>query len=163
MFYFAYASNLDPEQMRERAPGHRVIGLAVLHDYRMGFPRYSQLWNGGVASPQLAHGESLWGMLFEVTEHDLERLDVYEGFRAAGDQHNIYERQQEFVELVRPDDGSVPRRLRAYLYFAHTSNPRPPSRRYLDAIIRGARAFQLPEDYIAQLEAIPVEEEAGAG
>jgi hypothetical protein len=164
MIYFAYASNLNPEQMRERAPDHRRIGLAVLRDYRIAFPRYSPLWGGGVASPQLAHGEELWGVLFEVTEHDLERLDVYEGFRAPGDQHNIYERQQEYVELVRAEDGSVPRRVRAHVYFAHVSNPKPPSRRYLDAILKGARAYRLPEDYIAKLETIAVaEEEAGAG
>jgi hypothetical protein len=44
------------------------------------------------------------------------------------------------------------------------SNPKPPSRRYLDAILKGARAYRLPEDYIAKLETIAVaEEEAGAG
>ncbi len=156
MFLFAYASNLNPDQMRERAPSHRRVGLAVLRDYRMAFPRYSQLWDGGVAGPQLAHGEELWGMLFQVTEHDLGRLDAYEGFRATGDPHNEYERQQEFVELVRCDDGSVPRRVRAWIYFARPSNPQPPSRRYLESIIAGARAFQLPEDYVTRLAVTPV-------
>jgi len=156
MFLFAYASNLNPDQMKERAPGHRLVGLAVLRDYKLSFPRYSQLWDGGVAGPQLAHGEELWGVLFQVTEHDLGRLDAYEGFRAAGDPHNDYERQQEYVELVRCDDGSIPRRMRAWIYFARPSNPQPPSRRYLDSILTGARAYRLPEDYITRLAAIPV-------
>ena len=59
MLYFAYASNLDPTQMAERAPAHRVIGLAELKDHRLSFPLYSQRWGGGVSSVQLARIERL--------------------------------------------------------------------------------------------------------
>ena len=41
--------------------------------------------------------------------------------------------------VVSPDDGSVPRRVRAYTYFARTLNPTPPSRRYLDAVQTDSR------------------------
>jgi hypothetical protein len=156
MLYFAYGSNLDPEQMRQRCPQHRTIGVAALHDHRIAFPLYSQHWGGGVASVVPAHGQTVWGVLHDITDADLAALDGWEGRKAAGDQHNLYNRESMTVELVRPDDGSVPRRVRAFVYVAHPANPSPPSRRYLDAILKGARHHRLPEEYIellAQIEA----------
>jgi hypothetical protein len=160
MLYFAYGSNLDPDQMRRLCPAHQVVGLAALHDHRLFFPLYSQDWSGGVASPESHHGDTLWGVLFELTDADFRSLDEFEGFRAPGDQHNIFERVQVTVELVRPDDGSIPRKVRASIYRAHPSNPSPPSPRYRDTLVKGARHFRLPEEYIARLQALPVGSEA---
>jgi len=169
MLYFAFGSNLDPDQMRVRCPAHRVIGVAVLRDHKLVFPIFSTGWGGGVASLQLSHGNDVWGVLYDLGDEDLRALDRYEGFRGPGDPHNLYEREPVWVELVRPEDGSVPRRVKAAAYLAHTANPSPPSRRYLDAVIKGARAHRLPDDYIAVLMKLPVlaeeskpEPEAGA-
>ena len=151
MLYFAYASNLDPEIMHALCPGHRVVGLAALPDHRLGFPRFSADWGGGLASPQLAHGETVWGVVYDLTETDLVALDGKDGFRGPGDQHNDCDRETTTVELTRPDDDSIPRRLRPWIYVPRTSNPSPPSRRYLDAILRGAKHHRLPEEYAARL------------
>jgi hypothetical protein len=159
MLYFAFGSNLDPDQMRARCPAHRVIGLAVLRDHRLIFPIFSTGWGGGVASLQLSHGKDVWGILYELGDEDLRALDGYEGFRGPGDAHNLYEREPVWVELTRPEDGSVPRRVKAAAYFAHTANPSPPTRRYMDTVIRGALAHRLPDDYIAALRKLPVLEE----
>jgi len=156
MLYFSFGSNLDPDQMRARCPAHRVVGAAVLRDHKLVFPLFSEGWGGGVASVQLSHGNDVWGVLFELTEEDMRALDGYEGFHAPGDAHNLYERDPIWVDLVRPEDGSVPRRVRAWTYLAHTANPTRPSRRYIDAIVRGARAHKLPDDYVAQLTRITV-------
>ena len=160
MLYFAYGSNLDPDQMRERCPGARTVGLAALHDQRVVFPLYSQRWGGGVASVQPVHGGTVWGVLYDLDEQDLAALDGHEGFIAPGNQHNLYDREHVTVDLVRPDDGSIPRRVRAWTYIARPSNPQPPTRRYLDAILRGARHHRLPEEYIAALAATPATEGA---
>ncbi len=154
MYYFAFGSNLDPDQMRARCPGHRVVGMAVLRDHRLVFPLYSETWGGGVASVQLAHTQSVWGIVYDVDEADLANLDRHEGFRGPGDQHNVYDREQVYVELTRPDDGTFQRRLRAAIYLARPSNPSPPSRRYLDAILKGARAHRLPDEYLHALEQV---------
>ncbi len=156
MLYFAYASNLDPDQMQSRCPGAIVVGLAALRDHRLVFPLYSNSWGGGVSSFQPAHGDTVWGLLFEVSEEHIRALDVFEGYRGPGDQHNVYDRDQVTVELVRSDDGSIPRRVRASAYVARPSNPSPPSRRYLDTILRGARHHRLPEEYIAKLTTVAV-------
>ena len=156
MLYFAYGSNLDPEQMRARCPSHHVIGLAALRDHRLAFPLFSPSWGGGVASLHLAHGETVWGMLYELTDSDLKSLDEAQGFRGPGDQHNISDRDTTSVELTRADDGSFPRRVRAAVYLPRPSNPSPPSRRYLDVLVRGATHHRLPEEYVAKLAATPV-------
>jgi hypothetical protein len=156
MLYFAFGSNLDPDQMQARCPAHKKVGMAVLHDHKLSFPIFSTLWGGGVASLQLSHGNDVWGMLYELNDDDLRSLDGYEGFRGPGDAHNLYERGPVWVELTHPEDGSVPRRVKAAAYFAHTANPSPPSRRYLDAVLKGARAHKLPDDYIAALTRLPV-------
>ena len=163
MFYFSYGSNLDPDQMRERCPAFRVAGLAALHDYQLVFPLYSYRWDGGVASVQLHHGDTVWGVVYELTDEDLAALDGFEGYRGSGNQHNLYERQVVMVDLTRPDDGSVPRRVRAVTYFPRRSNPSPPTRRYLDTILRGARQHRLPEEYVEKLAAIPAAPEAQGG
>jgi cation transport regulator ChaC len=154
MLYFAYGSNLDPEQMKQRCPESGVVGLASLADHRVAFPRFSNDWGGGTAGVQLAHGQTTWGVLYELSDADLGRLDEYEGFVAEGDQHNHYDREHVTVELVRPDDGSIPRKVRAWTYVARQAHPAPPSRRYLDAMLTGARHHRLPEEYVAWLETI---------
>jgi gamma-glutamylcyclotransferase (GGCT)/AIG2-like uncharacterized protein YtfP len=154
VLYFAYGSNLDPERMLAQSPDHRVVGLAALRDHRLLFPRHSESWGGGTASFGHAHGQTVWGMLYEVSDRDLEALDRQEGFRGAGDQHNLYDREWITVELTRPDDDSVPRRVRAQAYLARPSNPSPPSRRYLDTILRGAKHHRLPDEYVDRLAAV---------
>jgi gamma-glutamylcyclotransferase (GGCT)/AIG2-like uncharacterized protein YtfP len=159
MLYFAYGSNLDLDQMRERLPDVRVVGLAALRDHRLTFPLYFERWGGGTAGVTHAHGGTVWGVLYEVSEADLAVLDAHEGWKGTGDHHNLYDRDLATVELTRPDDGSVPRRVRAYTYFARTLNPTPPSRRYLDTMLKGARHHRLPPEYIEWLES----QEVGSG
>ena len=155
MLYFAYGSNLDPEQMRKRCPGHQPIGLASLRDHRLAFPRHSDDWGGGVGSPVLAHGHDLWGYLYEITEQDQAELDRYEGWIGPDDPGNAYHPETITVDLVRPDDGSVPRRVRALTYLARPTEPKLPSRRYVEVILMGARERALPEEYLTELAALP--------
>jgi len=151
MLYFAYGSNLNPEQMAERCPGYRVVGLAVLRDFKLIFPLTSHDWGGGVSSVAPLHGGTVWGMVYDLSEEQLASLDRYEAYKGPGDQHNLYDREGVFVDLTRPDDGSIPRRIRALCYIARPSNPAPPSRRYLDAVLSGARHHRLPEEYVASV------------
>ena len=154
MFYFAYGTTLDPDEMSRLCPGSVAVGLAALHDHRLAFPRYSSRWEGGVAGLAHAHGEIVWGALYAVTESDLAALDEAEGWRGPDDQHNLSDREPITVELTRPDDGSVPRRLRAWTHATRTSNPSRPSRRYLEVLVKGARRHRLPEEYVGRLSEV---------
>jgi hypothetical protein len=160
MLYFAYGSNLDLDQMHARAPGVRVVGLGLLRDYRLTFPLRSETWGGGAAGLTHAHGGTVWGVLYDLSDSDLASLDQREGWHGPGDHHNTYDRDLATIELTRADDGSVPRRVRATTYFARKLNPTPPTRAYLDAMLRGARHHRLPPEYIEELESIEVASEA---
>jgi gamma-glutamylcyclotransferase (GGCT)/AIG2-like uncharacterized protein YtfP len=159
VLYFAYASNLAPRQMHERSPGHTVVGVAAFPDHRIEFRGRSERWDGATATPVLSHGARVWGVVYEVSEADLQALDQFEGFQGPGDQHNIYDRQWITVDLERPLDGSVPRRVRTHSYFIHHGGPGRPSRRYLETILEGARHHRLPEEYIEKLARTEVEGE----
>src|SRR5260221_14375753 len=92
MFYFAYGSNLEPEQMSRRCPGHTVVGLGELRDHRLTFPLTSHDWGGGVASVAGAHGEGGWGGVYNLGAGQLAPLGGYEPFVGGGAQHNLSDR-----------------------------------------------------------------------
>ena len=163
MLYFAYGSNLDPEQMRERCPGHRVVGLAACTTTGSTSRSTRSDWGGGVASVAAPSRRARCGASStSSTRGRFARLDEYRRFRESGDQHNVYDREHVNVELVRPDDGSVPRRVRADIYFARPSNPSPPSRRYLDTSLPARGTIGCPRSTSARLAAHKVGAESDA-
>ena len=158
MYYFAYGSNLDPDQMRVRCPDHKVVGLAALRDHKLSFPLMNPEWGGGVAGLAVSHGAVLWGVVYELSDADIAALDQHEGFVGEGSPNNVYDREAMWVELKRPDDGSIPRRIRAATYVPRQVNPARPSPRYIEAILRGARHHRLPDEYVARLAQIETAE-----
>lgn len=141
--YFAYGSNMNQEQMRQRCPDHKLMGIAKLPNYKLIFPRTSKRWdNLGVASIEHCIGEETWGALYIMTQADWNFLDGKELLGISYikktvkvitfDYHNIY----------------------ALTYIARREKPNQPSKRYLAQIISGAEQLRLPSDYINKLRAI---------
>jgi len=154
--YFAYASNLCPIQMAARCPGHDVVGPAVLRGWRFGFPRRADDWEGaGVAG--IGPGEAsdaVEGVVFRVDDRHLATLDDYE---AVDEGH--YVRQMVEVEPVGAATGGAgprPIEVATYVAIPEPGGPFPPSRRYLDTILRGARHHGLSAAWIARLEGVEV-------
>ncbi len=79
VLYFAYGSNLDPEQMASRCPSARAAFPAQLADHRLDFTYFSTRWSGGSADVVRHFGESVWGIVYELDPADLPRLDRFEG------------------------------------------------------------------------------------
>ena len=73
MYYFAYGSNLDKRQMRERCPDSKPKFAAHLPNYRLIFVGWSRQWRGGVASIRPFRGERVLGAVYEVSDKDLRR------------------------------------------------------------------------------------------
>jgi len=78
LFYFAYASNLSKQQMRERCPEAKPRFTAILPNYKLVFAGWSRIWHGGTASIKPFRGEKVRGAIYEVTEVCLKQLDKYE-------------------------------------------------------------------------------------
>jgi hypothetical protein len=77
--YFAYGSNLDPEQMRRRCPDARSVGPATLRGFVLEFRGHSRTWGGGVANVRPKRGGLVRGLVYSLTIRDLARLDQFEG------------------------------------------------------------------------------------
>src|SRR5690242_11511469 len=138
--YFAYGSNLNPRQMAERCPGHRVVGRAALADYRLLFRGYGRDWAGGVGTVEPAPGGTGWGAVFELTPAHYATLDEYEGYDGPGAATSLYERIEVTVDLA----GKGPTRCLTYV-MRHDPEGLP-SPAYRDAIVAGLRHHGLPAD-----------------
>ena len=114
----------------------------MLRDHRIVFTWDSHAWEGGVAHVLPERGRDTWGVLWELTEDHLRALDRYERV-----EDGIYARTTTHVL----HDG---RAVEALIYLANDSEPKAPSKRYLRALVRGARAHGLPAEYVAALEAL---------
>jgi gamma-glutamylcyclotransferase len=152
MLYFAYGSNMDWQQMRDRCPSARFVGAASLHDHSLAFTRRSVKRRCGVADVVPVEGQVVWGAVFEVDDRDIGRLDAAEGY-SPGRAKNSYRREERHVFL----DGDGKQPLAAGVYFGEFEKAPPlPSQDYKNLILDGARRWGLPEAYIRQLEAIEV-------
>ena len=79
MHYFAYGSNLNKKQMKERCPAARPVSIVTLHHYKLAFSGWSRKWRGGVATIRPFRGERVLGAIYELSEEDLRRLDKSQG------------------------------------------------------------------------------------
>ncbi len=100
MWYFAYGSNLNSQAVAEwcRHYGYRVPTLkpgrsAVLDNYRLGFPVFSEYWGGGIADIVYDPGKYVAGVLFDLTEAEIKTLDAKVNRKLEGDKEvGLYKR-----------------------------------------------------------------------
>lgn len=152
MLYFAYGSNMDWDQMKERCASARFVGMAELRDHKLAFTRRSVKRGCGVCDAVPLSGNSMWGAVFEVVDADIGRLDVHEGYQP-GRAKNSYWRKECHV-YVNGDDKQP---MAVVSYFGDPQdNPPLPNSKYKNLLISGARRWQLPDAYVKQLEAIEV-------
>jgi len=131
--YFAYGSNLDPEQMQWRCPDALAIGAARLDDWawRIGGRGYATV------SPSI--GSQVWGAFWNLSDEDLHTLDRYEG--VAG---GLYRREP--IIVIANDQP-----IETLIYIENYNDVGLPSPDYLDRIIAGAKWFGLPGAWINEL------------
>jgi gamma-glutamylcyclotransferase len=152
MVYFAYGSNMNWPQMRQRCPSARFITVARLKDYRLRFPLKSKSRGCGAAGALPESGQTVWGVAYEIDEREVVSLDEAEDY-VPGREQNSYWRKESPV--YPGTDGEAP--LVVWLYLPEPEeNPPPPSPAYKRLIVEGATFWSLPQDYIRQLEAITV-------
>jgi gamma-glutamylcyclotransferase len=132
MDYFAYASNLNKQQMKLRCPDAKPKFQAVLPNYRLIFTGWSREWKGGTASIKPLRGEKVAGGVYEISEKDLRRLDRYEDYPATYDHINV---------LVINDNGTA---STAITYIKrHQSDETKPSLEYLAVIRQGYKDWAI--------------------
>jgi len=140
--YLAYASNMDPKTFQRRCPRAKPLGRARLPGYRLAFSRYSRQRRGGSADMVEDASSEVWGVLYEVGEECLASMDRVEGVPVA------YRRGRVTVF----DDAG--KSYDVLTYVANKTGDFLPSRSYMEVILRGAREYGLPAEYIEGLEQI---------
>lgn len=137
--YFSFGSNMSADQMRRRIGEVAFVGKAVIRDHALVFNRKGTYRAGGVASIAPAPGERVFGVLWRVPIAALRKLDEIEDVTA-------YRRVTMAVSGL---DGV---QRFAQVYVAIPQGAFEPDAEYLEVLIEGARAAELPAEWIATLE-----------
>ena len=101
------------QQMKERCPSARFIGIGALLNHKLAFARKSVNRRCGVADAVFTEGHALWGAVYEISTPDIEKLDGSEGY-APGRNKNSYIRRE--CQILLSGDEQEP--MLAYIYFA---------------------------------------------
>jgi gamma-glutamylcyclotransferase (GGCT)/AIG2-like uncharacterized protein YtfP len=124
--------------MRERCPGSRPLFRATLPGHRLDFTHYSTRWQGGTADVVADASASVWGVVYEMSGGDFEKLDRFEGGYAR-------------VALRVFDDAGEPHEVTSYAVRDRGSFP--PHAIYLGQILREAERLGFPRAYVQALRA----------
>ncbi|SRR6266540_1834394 len=154
MLYFAYGSNMDFGQMRQRCPSAQFVAVAELPGHVLKFTRRSKDRGRGVADVVPEPGKSVWGVVYDIAEIDLGCLDKSEGFSPGRLlSANSYVREQRHVHR----DGDENQPILAWIYLANRQPKAPRSNaEYKKLLLDGAKFWHLPESYRAELERIEI-------
>jgi cation transport regulator ChaC len=143
---FAHGSNMCIDRKTVRTGDIRAsLRCCRLPGYRLAFNKLADSRDRTFANIVLDPTGTVWGVAYRCNEEAMTKLDRCEGVR---DGHY----RQMHVGVVT-DDGEA---LRAVAYIAddekHLSGMLLPRKDYLDMVLRGARAHDLPEEYIRFIE-----------
>jgi gamma-glutamylcyclotransferase len=136
MRFFFYGDNLNPTQLKRRAPEHKFLFKAYLPDHTIGFPRFSSQWRCGLASVIPSQGERVWGAVFELTDEDVKILDQFDGEVPEGAYRHLE------ANVFTEDDQKE-------LVTTHTSQhigKFKPKDHYLDFVVKGLKHWEMPEE-----------------
>ena len=137
---FAYGSNLDLIQMKIRCPKSKLISKGSLSNNRLDFNRYSSGWGGGVADVIPVKGSEVWGLVFELSDTDMDSLDFYEG--CYKDRPSLYERSKVVINTPK---GPIPD---VWLYtVVEKQKFEAPTAKYLGIIKMAAARWNFPNVY----------------
>ena len=164
MWYFAYGSNLNSRAVAEwcrhygyRAPAMKPGRPAVLDNYRLSFPIFSEYYGGGIADIVYDPGKYVMGALFDLPETDLAVLDAKVNRRmdAADKEIGTYKR----IEVKVPPLGKgEPVKAITYQGISVERYHIPPTQHYMDLVIQGAYSFGLSMMWIAYLQSFPIQQ-----
>lgn len=164
MWYFAYGSNLNTRAVLEwcrhhgkKLPSMRGGRSAILTNYRLCFPIYSEFWGGGIADIAYDPGKSVAGALFDLTEAEFKVLDEKVGRRLDpnGREVGTYRR----IEIsVSPIGKGEPIKAMTFQGVSVEKYHIPPSQFYMDLLVQGAYAYGLSMMWIAYLQSFSTQQ-----
>jgi len=152
--YFAYGSSLSAGHFAEWAGEHGYAGrslddgeVSMLSDYELVLTVPSRYWGGGVGTLLPRRGGTVNGVLFSLADEDADMIRHKEGVVTG-----LYREVTVEVEVGRSGVATTMKLVRAHAFVAAddrtVDTPLPPSRRWLEHVLRGARAHGLPTTWL---------------
>lgn len=132
-WYFAYGSNMSRALMRRLCPQAEPVGAAMLSGYRF------IITTDGFASIVPHSGSKVHGVLWKLSARDIAALNAYESLDSG------------LYTMVTLPVRRGSRRLPAMVYIARSRSQGRPKAGYLDVVLKAAREWNLPEDYVRSL------------
>jgi len=141
---FAYGSNMLLAKVSVRAASAKPRGVARLEQFALRWNKRSRDGSGKCSIEEGTQRQNtVWGVLYEMTVSDKERLDRFEGLGHG------YE-QREVVVLLDGNRTLVP------AYYATSVDPGVrPYDWYKEQVVAGAIRHRFPAEYIRELEMVP--------
>ena len=162
VYYFAYGSNLNARAVSDWAKhhGHRPPPMkhgksAVLDNYRLCFPIYSEYWGGGIADIVYDPGKYVAGVLFELPDAEMKILDAKIGRKVdeQGRETGVFKR----IEVsVAPLGKREQVKAVAYQGVSVEKYHIPPTHFYMDLVVQGAYAHGLSMMWISYLQSFSI-------
>ena len=137
--YFAYGSNMSTGRLFSRIYGAKVFSSGRIVDKKVICNKKS-IDKSGKANLVNSPGNVVYGILYEIDQSDLDKLDKFE---------NGYQRKT--VEILMEKGVSV--LAESYISSNCTDDSRP-LKWYKKFIVEGAIEHRFPEDYIDYLKQI---------
>jgi hypothetical protein len=164
VYYFAYGSNLNANAVADwckhhgyRPPALKKCRSAVLDNYRLCFPIYSEYWGGGIGDIVYDPGKYVAGGLFELSEQDMKILDAKVGRKLddQGREIGVYKR----IEVrVAPLGKSPPVDAITYTGVNVEKYHIPPTQFYMDLVIQGCYSAGLSMMWISYIQSFSTQE-----
>ncbi len=157
MLYFAYGSNLNVASVADwcrhyglRAPNIKNGRPAILDNYRLAFPIFSEYWGGGTADIAYDPGKHVAGVVFDLTEAEMGVLDqkVRRKLDSSAKELGIYKR---ITIEVRPMGKGPTMPAVTYQGVEPEGFHIPPTQTYMDLLIQGAYEHGLSMMWVAYL------------
>jgi hypothetical protein len=141
--YFAYGSNMCSKRLREPTPSAQAIGIGSVIKHQLRWHKKSQDGSGKcnlffTGDP----GHQVYGVLFEISESEKERLDTAEGL------HHGYE--EKTVDVITAS-GLVSAIAYYAIIIGEGFRPYEWYKRY---VVEGAIEYGLPEQYVQTLKSV---------
>jgi len=135
-FYFAYGSNMDPQQMHHRCPGAKAIAIGRFDGHRL------IINSRGVATVVSDQNSACHGVIWSVTEPHLRSLDQFEGVR-----YGTYTKELAKVKVGNQVFDTV-------VYVASNNQPGFPRTGYLEKLTNGAKFFGAHQDWLEEISSL---------
>ena len=142
LYYLAYGSNLHPSRLTDRIASAQPIAIVEIPDRAVLFIKRSI---DGSSKCSITRsplpGETAWGILYTISEQDIDKLNRYEGLGKG------YQRLPVEVETSSG-------RYDAFTYVVsstHYITAVAPYDWYKEFVLVGAAYFSFPADYITKI------------